>query len=242
VNLMSLERQNPVMSSKTSSKVKSSPLLEPSVLLAVTPAMLLDIQQTMPAQNWVDWGSVSSESLDVHRELARLPSRAKNLKVMVMSDHRTQGQAVRASKSPSPSASEDLLSADAMATTMNCTRANVYEREKKGNLFSVLPPGRENGRKYPTFQIHRSVDSGLLVALIALYRDQAAPTNLLWDFLRSVQAVFGGATGVEVLKGEHPQRSGVDQSVLSALYALTPAERRSFVMDHALEDLNHATA
>lgn len=149
---MPLERQNPAMSSKTSSKVKSSSLLEPTVLLAVTPAMLLDIQQTMPAQNWVDWGSVSSESLDVHRELARLPSRAKNLKVMVMSDHRPLGQPVRASRSPSPSANEDLLSADAMATTMNCTRANVYEREKKGNLFQCFRLGARTAESTRPFR------------------------------------------------------------------------------------------
>jgi len=125
---------------------------------------------------------------------------------------------------------------------MDCTRANVYEREKKGNLFSVLPPGRENGRKYPAFQIHRTVDNELLVALIALYRGRGASTNLLWDFLRSVQSAFGGATGVDVLIGEHPQRSGIDARKLKALYALPSAERHQFVMDHALEDLHHASA
>jgi hypothetical protein len=230
-----------VMSSKTSSKVKSSSVLEPSVLLAVTPAMLHDIQLIMPTRTWLDWGSVSSSSLDVHGDLARLPSRSKNLKVMVVSDQSPERRSAIASPF-SPPAGEDMLSADAMATMMNCTRANVYEREKKGSLFSVLPPGRENGRKYPAFQIHRNVDTRLLVALIALYRDRAVSMNYLWDFLRSVQSAFGGATGVEVLKGEHPQRSGINKPVLSALQALTPAERHRFVMDHALEDLHHASA
>jgi hypothetical protein len=230
------------MSSKTSSKAKSSSVLEPSVLIAVTPAMLNDIQLIMPKHKWHAWGRVSSKSLDVHGDLARLPSRVKNLKVMVMSDHQSK-RAPTAPPTPivKPSG-EQLLSADAMADLMNCTRANVYEREKKGNLFSVLPPGRENGRKYPAFQIHRNVDSVLLMALIALYRDRGVSTNLLWDFLRSAQSAFGGATGVEMLKGEHPQRAGITTATLKALYSLPAVERHQFVTDHALEDLQHASA
>ncbi|KRC30730.1 hypothetical protein [Acidovorax sp. Root219] len=134
----------------------------------------------------------------------------------------------------------DLLSAEAMAQKMQCSRANVYEREKKGSLFSVLPPGRENGRRYPAFQLQARLDAALLTALIMRFRERQASMNLLWDFLRSVQPSLGGLTGVELLLWQVPQRRGVDHVVLNELNLLDAAVRREYVIDHALEGLSYA--
>lgn len=137
-------------------------------------------------------------------------------------------------------ANSTLLTAEAMADLMHCSRANVYEREKKGAIFSVLPPGRENGRRYPAFQLEARLDTALLAALISRFRTLQVPTNLLWDFLRSVQPSLGGLTGVELLIGQVPQRPGVDAAVLNELNKLEAEARHEYVVTHALEGLSYA--
>jgi hypothetical protein len=135
----------------------------------------------------------------------------------------------------------ELLTAEAMAQRMQCSRANVYDREKKGTLFSVLPPGRENGRRYPAFQLHPRLDGVLLNELIAKFRELEASTNLLWDFVRSVHESLGGLTGVELLTGQHPTRIGVNVAVITELTTLSAERRRAYVVEHALEGLNYAS-
>lgn len=137
-------------------------------------------------------------------------------------------------------ANSALLTAEAMAELMHCSRANVYEREKKGSIFSVLPPGRENGRRYPAFQLEARLDTALLAALISRFRALQVPMNLLWDFLRSVQPSLGGLTGVELLIGQVPQRPGVNAAVLNELNKLSAPDRQEYVVNHALEGLSYA--
>lgn len=134
----------------------------------------------------------------------------------------------------------ELLTAESMAERMQCSRANVYEREKKGALFSVLPPGRENGRRYPAFQLLSSLDTSLLIKLIERFRAARAPMNFLWDFLRSVQPSLGGVTGVELLLGRLPSRSGVLPAVIDELNRLSVDARHEYVIEHALEGLSYA--
>lgn len=134
----------------------------------------------------------------------------------------------------------ELLTAEKMAERMKCSKANVYDREKKGTLFSVLPPGRENGRRYPVFQLHSRLDSTLLTELIGQFRAQDAPTNLLWEFLRSVQASLGNLTGVEFLTGQRPARDGINSAVIEKLASLNAERRRAYVVEHALEGLQYA--
>lgn len=135
----------------------------------------------------------------------------------------------------------ELLTAEAMAQRMQCSRANVYDREKRGTLFSVLPPGRENGRRYPAFQLHPRLDGVLLNELIAEFRELEASTNLLWDFLRSVNESLGGLTGVELLTGQHPTRVGVNTAAITELTTLSAERRRAYVVEHALEGLHYAS-
>lgn len=191
------------------------------MLLAITPAILASL-----GLNLGDIAELGSASVHFGRGAER------TLKVVALDP--TKGRA--------DDMNRDLLSAEAMADRMRCSRANVYDREKKGTLFSVLPPGRENGRQYPAFQLHHALDAGLLAELILRYREHGAPTSVLWDFLRSVNPAFGGLTPVEALTGARPDRPGMQSQVIDELFALAPQERRAFVMDHALEGLSHATA
>jgi len=135
----------------------------------------------------------------------------------------------------------ELLTAETMAQRMQCSRANVYDREKKGTLFSVLPPGRENGRRYPAFQLHPRLDSVLLNELIAKFRELNASTNSLWDFIRSVNESLGGLTGVELLTAQRPARNCLNMDVITELTALSAERRRAYVVEHALEGLHYTS-
>lgn len=133
-----------------------------------------------------------------------------------------------------------LFTADAVADLMQCSRANVYDREKKGYLFSVLPPGRANGRRYPAFQFYAMVDAPFLHKLIRGFRSRNAPMNLLWDFLRSVQPSLGGLSGIELLLGLQPDRRGLDTRTLNELKKLDTDSRQEYVLEHALEGVSYA--
>lgn len=191
------------------------------MLLAVSFSMLDRLGIRLSDLEEIGLASVSSN-------LGRLPSGF--LKVVSLLE----------STSPPQDLNAELLTAESMAKRMQCTRANVYEREKKGMLFSVLPPGRENGRRYPAFQISPKLDSVMLARLIERFRLLNAPMALLWDFLRSVQPSLGGLTGVELMLGVSPKRSGIDLAVIGELKKLEAAKLHEYVIDHALEGLSHA--
>ncbi|ARV18551.1 hypothetical protein AEP_01607 [Curvibacter sp. AEP1-3] len=191
------------------------------MLLAINPSVLarLGISPT----DLIDWGTA-----DIH-PLGRFVQ-SQVVKVVSLLSGPVQ----------SSDPNSELLTAESMAERMQCSRANVYEREKKGALFSILPPGRENGRRYPAFQLLAPLDTSLLTKLIARFRAERAPMNLLWDFLRSVQPSLGGVTGVELLLGRIPPRSGVLPTVLDELNRLSVDARQEYVIEHALEGLSYA--
>src|SRR4051812_17386279 len=51
-----------------------------------------------------------------------------------------------------------LLTAEELALRMDCTARAVYQREQAGELFSVLPPARVKGRRFPAFQLQSRLD------------------------------------------------------------------------------------
>lgn len=207
--------------SQQSSKANSISVQEPTMLLAVTPSILDRLGIRTADLNELGTAKLSSSELGFLSDTVKVVSLSPTSTTIGDSNG-------------------DLLSAEAMAQKMQCSRANVYEREKKGSLFSVLPPGRENGRRYPAFQLQARLDAALLTALIMRFRERQASMNLLWDFLRSVQPSLGGLTGVELLLWQVPQRRGVDHVVLNELNLLDAAVRREYVIDHALEGLSYA--
>lgn len=136
----------------------------------------------------------------------------------------------------------EMLSAQQMADAMHCSPANVYDQEKRGHLFSVVPPGRKNGRMFPSFQLSAHLDRPLLHALIAAYAERRVPLNLLWDFLRSAPTPFGGLSGLEVLqRGRSEGGARPISAVARTILGLADEKRREFVLEAALEDLTHAS-
>ncbi|MDP2322650.1 MAG: hypothetical protein Q8N51_01295, partial [Gammaproteobacteria bacterium] len=106
----------------------------------------------------------------------------------------------------SPQASKDdgLLSADELAKRMKCTPQAVYHREQALQFFSVIPPGRKKGRKYPEFQLDPRLDDQALKRLIILFKraeHMGVTSNDLWNFLRTLQTALQGNTAVNALLG-----------------------------------------
>jgi len=124
-----------------------------------------------------------------------------------------------------PSRFAELSTAE-LAALMQCTTTVVYEREKAGELFAILPPGRKAGRRYPAFQVDEQLDHELFKHVLQVFRSRGATNHQLWTFLRSANTEFDGRTPVDALLGE----------------ALAPDERDEAIMDVVLEELSRITA
>ena len=130
--------------SRVSSKLKNKLTVpnEPIMLLEVTASLLESL-------------GIGESSIVSHGSVSYAPGRgaqrrAQTLKVVRLKKQRsTSGSSgpLRASPSDLADAQEQTLSAQAMAERMQCSRNNVYDQENRGRLFSVVPPGRQNGRR-----------------------------------------------------------------------------------------------
>lgn len=119
------------------------------------------------------------------------------------------------------------LTAAELAQRMGCTTTVFYDREKQGEFFAILAPGRVNGRRYPAFELHERLDRALLKRMIEAYRGAGVSTNQLWNFLRTKQKEFAGKTVVDILLG----------APAPALDGLSTRERAEAVMDVVSEEL-----
>jgi len=99
----------------------------------------------------------------------------------------------------------------------------VRLRERAGELFSILRPGRKRGREYPAFQAWPGISGEPLAALLkALGR----PTGTVaYGFFTSRNELLAGLTPVEVLLGDTANSSRVaDDDALRLLRSMA-AER-----------------
>jgi hypothetical protein len=103
-----------------------------------------------------------------------------------------------------PAEADALLNAEDFAKRMECSPQAVYHREQARQFFSVIPPGRTKGRKYPAFQLDRRLDRSSLHKLIVLFKEaetMGITTNDLWNFLRTIQSALQGNTVLNALLG-----------------------------------------
>ena len=94
----------------------------------------------------------------------------------------------------------ELLSASELAEALgNLSDETVRLRERKGELFSILKPGRQRGREYPAFQAWPEVAGAPLAAVMEALGP--ARSSLARGFFASPADVLGGLTPLEVLVG-----------------------------------------
>jgi hypothetical protein len=112
----------------------------------------------------------------------------------------------------------------------------VRYREKAGELFSVLRPGRKRGREYPAFQAWGCVTDGTLArvlrALGAPWAPGTAAGTDAYSFFLSPTDLLGGLTPIEALRGSLTTARGVDAAA-AQLLAASLAHRQAAVMQAA---------
>ncbi|MGI0013823.1 MAG: hypothetical protein ACREBU_10340 [Nitrososphaera sp.] len=121
-----------------------------------------------------------------------------------------------------------VLTLEEMADRLRCTPEDVCERENAGEVFAVRAQGRDDGSRYPAFQLNEHLDRPLLKKIIKEYRDADVSTTRLWSFLRTPQKFFSGFIPMEMLLGcSFPEYE-----------ALTPEERCAAFLDLVADELS----
>lgn len=106
----------------------------------------------------------------------------------------------------------------------------VRHRERAGELFSVLRPGRKRGREYPAFQAWPEMAEETSPAGAVLHqvlRELGAPKTdgaALYGFFAARNDLLGDLTPVEVLAGHLCTPRALDDELAQLL--ASPAERR----------------
>ncbi len=127
----------------------------------------------------------------------------------------------------------ELLDAKAFAERMGVADQTVYNQEKAGRLIAVLSPGRERGRRFPSFQLSPRLNRELHQTAIAMYASRGRDMTLYWDFLRTRHEAFGGSTGVDFL---------LNRVANPALQDLEPDDLAGLFLEVAEEDLHRAVS
>jgi hypothetical protein len=95
---------------------------------------------------------------------------------------------------------DDMMTASELGKALgDVTDETVRLREKSGELFAILPPGRKKGRKYPAFQAWPEVVGAPLRKVLAALEPVDGTAALL--FLTGVSDLLAGLTPLECLLG-----------------------------------------
>lgn len=130
------------------------------------------------------------------------------------------GRPVFVWRGPEAGANDDLelLETKDFAARMQTSVQNIYQLEEAQKFFSVRPPGRTKGRKFPSFLLDPRLDKDRLRDLVRLFADAAGDgitMNDLLNFLRASQDRLGGRTVLESLLGRLRSSDGEHQIILN---------------------------
>lgn len=118
-----------------------------------------------------------------------------------------------------PPDSLQLLSASELAQKLSISDERVRQREKGGDFFSILPPGRQRGRVYLAFQAHPTITGAPLQSVLKVLRDGGTADSGIHAFFTGINPDLAGLTPVEVLLDVQlvPRESNEGASELLAL-------------------------
>jgi hypothetical protein len=106
----------------------------------------------------------------------------------------------------------------------------VRQRERAGELFSVLRPGRKRGREYPAFQAWAGIAGQPLADVLKALG--AASSTAAYGFFTSPTDLLDGLTPIEAMLGRATTSRTLDASALRLLSG-TPADRLEAVIKAA---------
>ena len=108
--------------------------------------------------------------------------------------------AQRERQAPSANPAQPLSATELGQALGGLSDETVRQRERAGELFSVLRPGRKRGREYPAFQAWQDIaGKPLAQVLAALGR---ASGTAAYGFFTSPTDLLGGLTPIETLTGK----------------------------------------
>jgi hypothetical protein len=111
----------------------------------------------------------------------------------------------------------------------------VRQREKSGQLFSVLPEGRHRGREYPAFQLLPGIAGESLQALLRVLGDLGGA--LIYQFMTSPNDALDGLSPLQLLIKEPD-----GDEAATSLLALPNAQRLDAVLNCAVDFHSEMTA
>jgi hypothetical protein len=97
----------------------------------------------------------------------------------------------------------------------------VRQREKAGELFSFLRPGRKRGREYPAFQTWPGIAGDPLIRILRALGDGDGASA--YGFFSSASPELGRLTPVEALTGKLTKARGIDAAAAALLSESPPA-------------------
>jgi hypothetical protein len=106
----------------------------------------------------------------------------------------------------------------------------VRQRERAGELFSILRPGRKRGREYPTFQAWTGISGQPLTQVLGALG--TASSTAAYGFFTSTTDLLGGLTPIEALLGRPTTPRRLNAQTLDLL-AAAPAQRLEAVVKAA---------
>jgi hypothetical protein len=122
----------------------------------------------------------------------------------------------------------DMLSADEVSARLGISsRSEVLKWTREHRLFSVMPPGRQRGQRFPKWQID-TVGPDFSTILTELAHQQRSDWAI-YEFFDSPAAKLFGLAPHELLLGS-TQREGADQAALPLLKK-PKVERYAQVLD-----------
>lgn len=106
----------------------------------------------------------------------------------------------------------------------------VRQRERAGELFSILRPGRKRGREYPAFQAWPGIAGEPLARILGALRPVSGTEA--YGFFTSPTELLGGLTPVEATIGQLTSARQLDEEAIELLDA-DPQQRLAVVVKAA---------
>lgn len=128
----------------------------------------------------------------------------------------------------------ELLSAVDFGRALGDLRAEtVRHRERAGELFSILRPGRKRGREYPAFQAWPAIAGEPLARILAVV-GPVGDTNV-YNFFTSPTGLLRGLTPVEALLGRFTLRTDICVGMDAHALLAAPHCERLMAVIHAAQ-------
>jgi len=126
--------------------------------------------------------------------------------------------------------SEPLSAAELGQALGGLSDETVRQRERAGELFSVLRPGRKRGREYPAFQAWPGIAGEPLAKVLDALR--SVSTSAAYGFFTSPTDLLAGLTPIEATLGRLTSARALDADATDLL-AAAPDLRLAAVMKAA---------